>query len=162
MKYFVTGPQRSGSTFVSRCLSHDYGITHFDEVDYGLYDYERFIELVKDLDSWVVHGPGLFHRTFDVVRDFPDAMIVIVRRCLKDILKSQERIRWDDRMERKNLHVRGDKRPVAQIKYDLWDTWKPSITNHLEYQYEDFSKHPLWVNKERRANFGQKQWKLDT
>jgi hypothetical protein len=161
MKYFVTGPQRSGSTFVSRCLSHDYGILHFDEVDYGLFDYKRFVDLVKGHGSWVVHGPAMFHRTMDVVKDFPDATIVVVRRDIKDILKSQERIQWDDRMERRNLRVRGDKRPIAQIKYDIWDVWKCSIKHYLEYQYGDFSRHPLWVDKEQRTNFKQKQWGLE-
>lgn len=161
MKLFVTGPQRSGTTFVSNCLSHSFRIPLIDEAEFDAYFYARFKFIAKKHDSWVVHGPALFHKVFDVANDFPDATFVVVRRDYESIIESQQRISWEDALERSHMNVsEWDTRPISQIKYEAWDKWKIDLPSWVEYEYNDFEVHPFWVDKEQRKNFHSKQWRL--
>jgi len=161
-KIFVTGPQRSGSTFVANCLSIHFGIPLIDEMEFDAHFYGMFKFVASKHESWVVHGPALFHKVFDVLSDFPDVTFVIVRRDVEEILRSQERIHWDPRIEEIAMNKEStDTRPVAQMKYDCWDKWKKIIPSYVEYQYSDFKNHPLWVPEDKRKNFLPKQWKVD-
>lgn len=160
MKVFVTGPQRSGTTFVSHCIAHDLGIKHIDEMEYDVYYYDKFLDVIKGLDSWVVHGPALLHKALDIQNEFPDVIFVVVRRDIEDIILSQERIKWSDKEERESLGVEDDPRPISVIKYDYWDQLKPSLKNCTEVEYEALKTHELWVDKEHRADFTSKQWQV--
>ena len=161
MKFFITGPQRSGTTFFSNVLSQDLEIPLVDEAEFDAVDYDRFYEAVSRFPSWVCQAPALFHKVFDVYRDFPDVSFIIIRRNVEDILKSQKRIDWKDRQERDNLRIsESDPRPIAQIKYELWDSWKKYLPNYQEINYEDLRTHRLWVEPELRKNFHSKQWAL--
>jgi hypothetical protein len=161
MKLFITGPQRSGTTFVSNCLSRSFSIPLIDESEFDAHFYGRFKFLASKKEDWVVHGPALFHKIFDVVNDFPDVTLVVVRRNINQILESQQRISWGEVLERVHMNIaQGDERPIAQIKYETWDKWKKDIPSWVEYEYEDFEVHPLWVEKDKRKNFHPKQWKI--
>jgi hypothetical protein len=161
MKLFVTGPQRSGTTFVSNCLSSSFNLPLIDESEFDAHFYGRFKFLANKQEQWIVHGPALFHKVFDVLNDFPDVTFVVVRRNVKDIVKSQDRISWKPSSERRHMNVPShDKRPIAQIKYEYWDRWKNDLSSWVEYEYDDFEVHPLWVDKTRRKNFHSRQWQL--
>ena len=161
MKFFITGPQRSGTTFLANAISQDLEIPLVDEMEFDARDYSKFIKLVEELPDWVCQAPALFHKVFDVYRDFPDVNFVVIRRDIEDILKSQKRIDWSDKEELENLRVsENDPRPIAQIKYDLWDSWKKYLPNYQEINYEDLRTHRLWVDAELRKDFHSKQWKV--
>lgn len=161
MKLFITGPQRSGTTFVSNCLSRSFRLPLIDESEFDAHFYGRFRFMAKKQDNWVVHGPALFHRIFDVIDDFPDVTFVVVRRSIQEILESQQRISWGDLLERSHMNIAEyDTRPISEIKYEAWDRWKKDLPSWVEYRYEDFEVHPLWVDKEQRKNFHSKQWHL--
>jgi hypothetical protein len=160
MKVFVTGPQRSGTTFVSQCIAHDLGIPHVDEMAFDVYYFDKFLQAVEGLNDWVVHGPALLHKALDVQKQFVDVLFVVVRRDIEEIIRSQERINWSDKEERESLGVEGDPRPISVIKYDYWDQLKPQLTNWSEFEYESLKTHELWVDKEHRANFTSKQWQV--
>lgn len=160
MKLFVTGPQRSGTTFISNCLAKSHGIPIIDEAEFEAHFYGRFRFLAKKNKNWVVQGPALFHKIFDVYHDFPDVTFVVIKRNVEDILKSQKRISWSDDMERAHMNVaKNDVRPIAEIKYCLWDKWKNDLPSWVEYSYYDFELHPYWVGEDLRLNFTSKQWK---
>lgn len=160
MKLFITGPQRSGTTFIANCLAHSFNIHFIDESEFDAHFYGKFKYLAKQHENWVVHGPALFHNVFDVINDFPDVTFVVVRRKIEDILASQSRISWTDYQERVNMNVpEWDSRPISEIKYSAWDNWKNILPSWVEYQYDDFEVHPFFVPKERRQNFHSKQWK---
>lgn len=162
MKLFVTGPQRSGTTFVSNCLALSFGLKLIDEMEFDAHFYGMFKFIASKHESWVVHGPALFHRLFDVISDFPDVTIIVVRRDLEEIRRSQERIKWDPTIEEIAMNKEAsDTRSIAQVKYDCWDRWKEIVPSYVEYQYSDFKNHPLWVPEEKRVNFSEKQWKLE-
>jgi hypothetical protein len=160
MKLFITGPQRSGTTFVANCLALSFGIKFIDEAEFDAHFYGKFKYIAKQYEDWVVHGPALFHNVFDVINDFPDVTFVVVRRKLDDILASQTRISWGETGERNHMNLPPwDDRPIAEIKYSTWDNWKKLLPSWVEYRYEDFEVHPMWVPKERREKFHSKQWK---
>lgn len=159
MKLFVTGPQRSGTTFIANCLARSFSVPFIDESEFDAYFYGKFKYLAKQQENWVVHGPALFHNIFDVLNDFPDVTFVVIRRDINEIIASQTRISWPDTHERIHMNVvPGDNRPISQIKYETWDKWKKLLPSWVEYKYDDFEVHPLFVPKERRENFHSKQW----
>jgi hypothetical protein len=159
-KIFVTGPQRSGSTFVSHCLADSHRIPHIDETEFDVYFLDWFYEIAdKTGDSWVVHAPGLLPDVFAVQRKYPDVTFAVVRRDIQEIQKSQERIKWSNKMERRRFFMLDtDVRPIAEVKYVYWDRWKEHLHSWVEYEYGDFENHPAWVPEERRKHFQPKQW----
>lgn len=162
LKFFVTGPQRSGSTFVSHCIAEEYSAPHVDEAEFDVYSTGMMHKLVEDKQSWVVHGPGLFTEMFEIQEKIPDVIFVVIRRSVEEIIESQERINWSDEIERKRLWMYShDTRPVSEIKYYYWDKWKNYLNQWIEYQYADFAGHPLWVEKDQRKLFSSKQWKSE-
>ena len=158
--YFVTGPQRSGTTFLAHAISYDLGIQHIDEVDFQTFDYAQFREVAARSRSWVVQAPALFHHLADLQHDFPSAIPVVCRRNLDDIVASQRRINWGSReegFERRHMAIPdGDRRPIAEIKYDKWDRDKHAYRRFVEVPYADLRQHPLYV--ETRSDFGAKRW----
>lgn len=160
-KLFVTGPQRSGSTFVANCLAKSHGVKYIDEMEFDAHFYGMFKYIASKQNSWVVHAPALFHRVFDVIMDFPDVTIVIVRRNIEEIVESEKRIDWNPKSQREAFFAQDDdSRPISKIKYDYWDKWKSRIPSYVEYEYADFEVHPLWVPKDERKNFTPKQWRI--
>lgn len=161
-RFFVTGPQRSGTTFVANCLAKSFQIPYIDEMEFDVYFYGMFKKIASQHESWVAHAPGLFHKVFDVINDFENTTIVVVRRDVEKIIKSQERINWDSKQEKISMRIdENDQRPIAEIKYNYWDKWKNHIPRYVEYSYDDFEVHPLWVPDEMRQNFAPKQWQIN-
>jgi hypothetical protein len=158
--YFVTGPQRSGTTFLAHAISYDLGIQHIDEVDFQTFDYAQFRELAARSRHWVVQAPALFHHLAALQNDFPTAIPVVVRRRIEDIVASQRRINWgvrEEGMERRHLGIpESDRRPIAEIKYAIWDRDKQGYRHFVEVPYDDLRQHPLYV--ETRSDYGAKRW----
>ena len=158
--YFVTGPQRSGSTFLAHAISFDLGIQHIDEVDFQTFDYAQFREVASRSRCWVAQAPALFHHLTDVQKDFPSVVPVVCRRSVEDITASQKRINWGAReegFERHHLAIPvTDQRPIAEIKYEIWDNNKHAFQSFVDVNYDDLRDHPLFA--EVRSNFGPKRW----
>jgi len=158
--YFVTGPQRSGSTFLAHAISYDLGIQHIDEVDFQTFDYAQFREVAARSRCWVAQAPALFHHLTDVQKDFPSVIPVVCRRSVEDITASQRRINWGAReegFERRHLAIpQTDQRPIAEIKYEMWDTSKDGYQHFVDVNYDELHEHPLFA--EVRSNFGPKRW----
>jgi hypothetical protein len=158
--YFVTGPQRSGSTFLAHAISFDLGIQHIDEVDFQTFDYEQFREVAARSRCWVAQAPALFQHLADVQKDFPSVIPVVCRRSVEDITASQRRINWGAReegFERHHLAIpKSDQRPIAEIKYEMWDANKYGYKHFIDVNYDELRKHPLFAQE--RSNFGPKRW----
>ena len=158
--YFVTGPQRSGSTFLAHAISFDLGIQHIDEVDFQTFDYAQFREVAARSGCWVAQAPALFHHLTDVQKDFPSVIPVVCRRSVEDITASQRRINWGAReegFERYHLAIpETDQRPIAEIKYEMWDANKYGYKHFIDVNYDELREHPLFA--EVRSNFGPKRW----
>lgn len=159
MKLFVTGPQRSGSTFVSHCLAKSYGLKHIDEMEFDVYFLDWFFKIVKNLNNWVVHAPGLFSEILKVQEIIPDVNFVIVKRNIEEIDESQKTINLDLSTEKIKLNIpESNKTSVSLIKYTYWDNWKKHLSSWVEYEYQDFENHPMWLPKSERIDFHPKQW----
>jgi hypothetical protein len=162
-KIVVTGPQRSGTTIVARAISHDLARDYVDEVEFIATDYLRWLQLMDRQRSFVVQAPGMCRFVHEVgIR--PEVAVVLCRRDVADIVASQERIGWQHEAFELNRYglTLADGKGIADIKYEFWDTYQwEFIRNRFEVDYESLVEHPLWVPKERRANFGRRQWRLE-
>lgn len=154
----VTGPQRSGTTIAARITAEDSGMRYVDEETYGTKDVAAWRALVATGEGLVIHSPAMARWVHEVATD--DVMVVWVVRPLADILRSQERIGWNDSDERvKYKGVEGylADAPIAQIKTRYWRTFQMGrIPNAMEIDYKSFSAHPMW--RADRTGWGKRQW----
>jgi hypothetical protein len=85
---------------------------------------------------------------------------VVCRRSVEDIIASQRRINWGSReegFERHHLAIpKTDQRPIAEIKYEMWDANKYGYKHFIDVNYDELRKHPLFAQE--RSNFGPKRW----
>ena len=150
----VTGPQRSGTTIGARVLAVELGRTYVDEDEVAVHDVAR-AEKVLALGSVVLQAPGLCH----VAHTF-ECAVVLMRRSVDAIIRSQQRIGWGANEGGELTKYGAASGPVAQVKYGAWDVWqKDQCTAPFELKYEALCGHALWVAPEQRAGFAARQWK---
>jgi hypothetical protein len=152
----VTGPQRSGTTIAAKMIAADTGYRCFDELDYGVFDTDRWRGLMS-VDGAVVQCP---HMLKDIVDDPPpDIFVVLMRRDLPAIHASAVRIGWRDHpwgnvAELWKFGLReGDS---ASVKYEYWEG-SPKSFPYVELPYDLLRRHPLFVSDELRRRFRPKQ-----
>ena len=83
----VTSPQRAGSRIVAKMIAEDTGFTYIDEKDIAVDNLESLKDVLTG--NVVVQAPGIMRWIHEI-----DCYPVIVKRAVKDIVKSQERISW--------------------------------------------------------------------
>lgn len=50
------------------------------------------------------------------------------------------------------------KRPISETKYMIWENYqKPLVKYAYDLEYNSIKGHKLWVDKEKRKNFGSRQ-----
>jgi coenzyme PQQ synthesis protein D (PqqD) len=150
-KILVTGPQRSGTRICAKMIARDTGYKFIDEKAFGADSIYRLFHVIQRNEHCVIQGPGLCRYVH--MFEGEDTCIVLMRRNIKDIVASQERIGWT--WERAEL-MRYD-RPdcvIARVKYDFWEKYQKALIRHaFEVEYESLAGHPLWVPKKQRLNF---------
>lgn len=156
----VSGPQRSGTTICARMIAQDTGHSLVDESEYQWHDEAHWRQIVQDGEGIVVHCPAMCH----LVHEFGDderVVVVLMRRDVRAIIASQERISWTEREEPRELAKYGaDYGPIALVKYEHWDQVQRDRIpeeQRFEVEYEDLEAHPLWIPREKRVNFGHRQ-----
>lgn len=176
-KILVSGPQRSGTRICANMVAEDTGLTYVDEVELKCLfiigsELQCVTEFVQQRDNFVLHCPT-FSRWVHEISD--DVAIVFMRRDMKDIQRSQERIRWKrNRQEieyqrygltkfdsyrnkvpqRHPGGLRKTSKSVAEVKYNYWDgVQKDQIENVFEINYLDLRAHPMWVDRFQRTDF---------
>lgn len=165
----VTGPQRSGTTICARMIAHDLEITYVDEARFGVYNVEPAFLQARKWEPCVVQAPGLMRDYLYWALD-PGVATVLMRRHVADIKASQNRVGWGVNELFSNAIIdryfpskflKDPAGHVAQIQYDLWDNvgMADMSSNLFEIEYESLSEHSMWVNKEKRMNFGKRQYK---
>ena len=156
-KVLVTGPQRSGTTFVSHCFSVDLGVDHIDEDDYTIDNLDLLADKILDKDSYVIHGPGVFHKVKDILEICADIFIVVMLRNTDEIIQSQTRINWNENEAKERTGMQ-DSRPYSTVQYERWNETKKSLDpeQYLEIPYLSMKNHALWI--EQRKNFSPRQW----
>lgn len=157
-KIIVTGPQRSGTRFVAKCIANGLGLKYIDEVEFNTHDEKLFKNILKQ-DNIVVHCPAMTH----ICHKF-DVAVMFVRRPIKEIIESQKKIDWDKRNIVGELAKYGKKKGnIAEVKYNAWDNWQKKLCKYpFEINYHDLEEHPLWVGKKKRDDLrasGKWIWK---
>ena len=159
----VTGPQRSGTTIAARILAHEFGYCYVDEN--SIYTHlPQFAKMFLDSGTFVVQAPALCY-----VADTLGATVVIMRRNIDDIHKSEERIGWRSWENGENVRVEKAKYVsrfglsvasdnIARMKYVCWDVYQRSNCVCFDLDYDSLCVHPLWKEQGERASFGAKQW----
>jgi hypothetical protein len=150
-KILVTGPQRSGTRICSKMIAYDTGHEFIDEASIsmdGMYRLNLFLEAARPL---VIQCPVLC-RYVHMFKGNKIA-IVLMRRAVEDIIKSQERIGWQWEWLELARYDRTDG-SIAEIKYQFWAQYqKERIQHAFEIEYESLAVHPLWAAKELRQDF---------
>lgn len=152
----VTGPQRSGTTFVSRALAKDLNYILVDEFDYGVRDEEAWKMWVDWSIETVIQCPSMMIRTHCVP---DDVLVIVMQRNIEDIIASQQRINWSEADEFIELRRYGlEEGVISEIKYSYWNLHKHEGPRFfLEIEYESMKGHPMWVDQEKRRDFDKKQ-----
>jgi len=138
----VTGPQRSGTKITAMCVAHDTGHRFRGEASFEIHDEKLFRRLLNKKNV-VIQAPAMSH----LVDELPDHVCVVFSfRPIKDIIASQDRVKWE--RARGELIKYGIKEkvnvPVAVVKYIVWERQKAKITHWAESNYEELQSHELW------------------
>lgn len=155
-KIVVTGPQRSGTTICAKMIVADLRYEFYPEERIGIRLPSALWELIDKQRQFVVQCPALCHCIEDFSAD--DVAIVLMRRNVGDIVASEERVKWTRKQARELAQYGRKDGVISEVRYDHWEKHqRPYIAHAFEIEYESLSEHPLWVPKERRADFGLRQ-----
>ncbi len=153
----VTGPQRSGTRICSRMIAADTAFQYVDENAFHVHDVHEFTQILKG-KRLVVQCPALCYRIQQ--HSGKDTAIVLMLRDVADIIASQERINWQGE-ERELKKYKRQFGVISEVKYTHWFLHqRRKIHNPYEIEYRKLNSHPLWVDPEKRAEFGAAQWKI--
>lgn len=149
----VTGPQRSGTTITTIILAKELGYEYIDEGEHGAYDVFSAFKIYDTKTKFVMHGPGLSA----YAQIFPGA-IVFVKRSTKEIIQSEKRISWDLSVTEKRRYFSDcPETHIADLKWEMWKKFQQLDKRFFDLNYNDLETHELWVDKEKRKDFGGRQ-----
>lgn len=153
----VTGPQRSGTRIATKILAHDLGRRFVGEEEYQVGQHDgllmRYFDLTRSGEPMVIHAPALSASAHHM----PGA-VVFMRRSIRDIVRSQERIQWAYE-EWELWRYFTDTGPIAFVKYRAWHQFQRPILEGraFDLEYVSLAEHPLWVTPDKRAAFSPHQ-----
>jgi hypothetical protein len=150
----VTGPQRSGTTISAAILAGELGLEAIYEERIEVDKLDKFFDLFRTKDCFVLQAPGLC--------SFAHALpgcIVLMRRSLDEIIRSQDRVQWGGQWERRELtKYFTNLGPVASVKYFAWDVYQKAVHKHAyDLEYDSLRGHRWWVDPENRHHFHNRQ-----
>jgi hypothetical protein len=165
-RILVTGPHRSGTTVAAQMIAADTGYRYVDELDFDGRNL-MFFGVQLETPRVVVQCPGLLK----VLVDYPppNTLLVLMRRPLEEIHRSEERLKRAmsdggglelvlNRCELPTFGLsEGD--DVAAAKYAYWDDHTPE--NSIEISYESLAQHWAFVEASKREDFHIKQTAVD-
>lgn len=161
----IVGPQRSGTTIATKMIAHDLGYFPYLE-EHILYNFETLRAMIitnhRENKGGVYQAPN-FSAYCHLIPAEP--AVVMMVRDVGDILASQERIGWGgpgglNEQKELELYFR-DTGIASEVKYEVWNKYQKKLIKHpYEVQYESLKGHPLWVEKEKRKNFGPRQTEI--
>lgn len=163
-RIIVTGPQRSGTRIGAQMIAHDTEHRYVDEVEFGVNQPDPFFKVLEQ-ENIVVHCPGMMQWPGTNLKRVIEVPIftVVMRRCIEDIQASMQRINWGswhaEAMHyglRQVAHDAWIRDAIPAIKYAYFDSKQaPEIEPEmlLNLQYDNLSRHPMWVDKSQRTNF---------
>lgn len=155
----VSGPQRSGTRFATKCIAHDTIKKYIDEKDINFHDF-RLLEYYLNKGNAVIQCPGLCHM-LHYITDV-NTLVVVMIRDVDDIVASQNRIGWPAEARYQELYKYGHSEGIiSRIKYDFWNAYQKPILRDRgrTIDYDFLKQHPLYIDKEERKKFTWDQTK---
>lgn len=166
----VTGPQRSGTTIAAHVIAQELGFRYVDEDEFGIHDGPRATEIMRQ-GKVVLQAPALCH----VAHEAADigVPVVMVRRRLDEIEKSEHRVHWRTMYDGLNLKAEqwkywkcygipfADSKRIALIKYEVWDKIQKAQCVSFDLDYASLVDHPLFKEESERKDFAPRQWQKD-
>lgn len=161
-RIIVSGPQRTGTRFITNALASDLGYDVIDEVDYGIENTDRFMQTISERDNFVCQAPAQSYTLHNV--GTPSTIILFSYRPTENIIFSQELCSWncENVEKRKYQNNREMKRfvggsPISKIKYRAWEEYqKPlCLVPSLDIVYDSFKEHKDWVDMKDRTWHGK-------
>lgn len=159
----VTGPQRSGTTFMAYAISYDIGWPYADEAVFNIDDRKKFNDLLLFRErNIVVQAPGMM-RWIDEYGLYKDILFIVMIRAVEDIVKSEVKRRWGFRAYeiKKYLDLGATLDiPISKTKYEYFEKNQRQYFkgNLLLVKYpEDVRDHPLFVPDKERVDWTIKQ-----
>lgn len=179
-RIIIVGPQRSGTTFTSQALANTLNFRNVDEAEFNVRDVDIFRNIMKQ-ENIVVQAPSMTCRIQTLVGD--DDLVVFMSRKWSDILKGVHRkngrlSNWIlmktmfnieryyfneydniageffDKYVNKNSYY-------LDAYYNMWKYYQSKvIPNCIILKYGSMKNHPMWLNKDQRENFRNKQISL--
>ena len=134
--------------------------THVDERDIGVRSLSRLMKQLATNGHDIIHGPCFSSLVQWMAGDMA---VVFMQRDQTDIQKSQDRIGWTGREAdwQNGQYFFPSTFSVPHAVYYGWILHQKPMMQvpYFEIEYESLSAHPLWVPKEKRVNFTNRQWK---
>jgi len=165
-KILVSGPQRSGTTFLSNVLSEDLNYKLYDE----LKTVDSFLEIKHKSVAQAPSMSSLLHK----IPKQNDIVVIFVSRNCNNIIASCEKLKWGkinwnnyhggEIAERgilnfncpnylnKNVHS-------SYIKQNFWMSHQMHVMQvpYINIGYDFLQDHPKFKSKDLRVNFKAKQ-----
>ena len=179
-RIIIVGPQRSGTTFTSQALANTLNFRNVDEDEFNVRDVDMFRNIMKQ-ENIVVQAPAMTCRIQSLIGK--DDLVVFMSRKWSDIVKGVYRkngslSNWILMETMFNIeryyfneydntagdffdkHVNKDSY-YLDAYYNMWKYYQSKlIPNCIALKYESMKSHPMWLNKDQRENFGNKQTTL--
>ena len=170
-KVLVTGPQRSGTTIAAHILAEELEYEYVDESAVGIADPGRMRDLLAEKGRIVVQCPGFSASIHHFAAD--DVLVVFMIRHPEDIAASEKRVNWNGHKEERYRYAEqfGEDRllllfdkvtlegKMADLTYIFWAVkQRHLVPNHAELSYDALSEHPLWIPKDERDGWHERQW----
>ncbi|MFW9880249.1 MAG: hypothetical protein ACFFG0_44820 [Candidatus Thorarchaeota archaeon] len=166
-KIVITGPQRAGTTIISKILSEELNYEFLSEKVFNTRNYEKFKQKIINTNNFVIQAPCLSYLAHKIQEIDQNIMVIFIYRKIDDIIKSQIRINWIGEQEERNNYIEyfpdfySRDKPISEIKYDVYIKYqKPRMINTVFLNYYTFKKHPLWIDKKYRVTFKPHQIEL--
>jgi len=153
-RVLVTGPQRSGTTITGKIMAQELGFKYIDEMAIQVDNFDKMFSIYHEQRNFVLQAPGLAA----YAHMMPGA-VCFMRRPVKDIIKSQDRINWVKSHQKELAKYFKTEGEISEIKYAFWDVWQKKHPNMFEIDYSSIADHELYVAPEHRKNFKPRQTK---
>lgn len=161
----VSGAHRSGTTITAHIIAQETGKGYLDEHEDGLHDQNYLARAIRYNDNVVIQCPGMAN-CLEKFGAQDDVAVVFVKRDPAAIRASMARLPnnsgayLNETELNKYVQYRDQGYDIVDAKLLYWEIQKKRILHAFEIRYEELTKHPLFVEKEKRSGWSIKQWKV--
>lgn len=163
MTVLVTGPHRSGTTFVTKCIAYDLGFEFVAEERVHCADRYLLQMYCEDSRDYVIQCPW----AAPFIHQFANTgvSIVWVNRPHSEITASRDRMYKRDGTKmswglseaglRRSYNASRDSRDILTIQRDNWEDQRQMFSEWKEVDYHDYDNHLLHVDGRENFHFRQ-------